>query len=95
MHASSSAGSLVNADILEQPCSRSFVLAVSVASGDVLFCFMPLLFSGLPKQTVGQWEHTLSEAVSTGATHISVYDLQVHMLVAFCVGWVVLPWCPK
>lgn len=33
--------------------------------------------SGLPKQTIEQWEHTLSEAVSTGAAHISVYDLQV------------------
>lgn len=36
-----------------------------------------MLVSGLPKQTVEQWEHTLSEAVSTGAAHISVYDLQV------------------
>lgn len=33
--------------------------------------------SGLPKQTVEQWEHTLVEAISTGAAHISVYDLQV------------------
>ncbi|CAN0353421.1 unnamed protein product, partial [Scytosiphon promiscuus] len=31
----------------------------------------------LPGQTVEQWEHTLSEAISTGAAHISVYDLQV------------------
>ncbi|CAM9542296.1 unnamed protein product [Scytosiphon promiscuus] len=35
------------------------------------------LMSGLPGQTVEQWEHTLSEAISTGAAHISVYDLQV------------------
>ncbi|CBJ30711.1 coproporphyrinogen III oxidase [Ectocarpus siliculosus] len=35
------------------------------------------LMSGLPKQTVEQWEHTLSEAIATGAAHISVYDLQV------------------
>ncbi|CAN0145574.1 unnamed protein product, partial [Ectocarpus fasciculatus] len=34
------------------------------------------LMSGLPKQTVDQWEHTLSEAIATGAAHISVYDLQ-------------------
>ena len=33
--------------------------------------------SGLPGQTMEQWEHTLSEAISTGAAHISVYDLQV------------------
>lgn len=36
--------------------------------------------SGLPKQTVEQWEHTLSEAIATGAVHISVYDLQVTSL---------------
>ncbi|CAM9264081.1 unnamed protein product, partial [Hapterophycus canaliculatus] len=35
------------------------------------------LMSGLPGQTVEQWEHTLSEAIATGAAHISVYDLQV------------------
>lgn len=33
--------------------------------------------SGLPKQTVEQWEGTLCEAIATGAAHISVYDLQV------------------
>ncbi|CAM9602863.1 unnamed protein product [Ectocarpus sp. 4 AP-2014] len=41
------------------------------------------LMSGLPKQTVEQWEHTLSEAIATGAAHISVYDLQVEAGTAF------------
>eukprot|EP00903_Cladosiphon_okamuranus_P015355 g14181.t1 len=76
-----------DADLLEA-CGRAHSLAdvyqaVEVLRKAGLDNFSIDLISGLPKQTVEQWEHTLSEAVSTGAAHISVYDLQVESGTSF------------
>ncbi|CAM9902587.1 unnamed protein product [Chrysoparadoxa australica] len=41
------------------------------------------LIGGLPGQGLEQWDHSLGEAVQTGAAHVSVYDLQVEPGTAF------------
>ena len=41
------------------------------------------LISSLPNVSIGQWEETLRTAVSTGCTHISIYDLQIEEKTAF------------
>eukprot|EP00752_Nemacystus_decipiens_P017486 g15677.t1 len=73
---------------LLKACGRAHSLtdvyqAVEVLRKAGMHNFSIDLMSGLPKQTVEQWEHTLSEAVSTGAAHISVYDLQVESGTSF------------
>jgi oxygen-independent coproporphyrinogen-3 oxidase len=35
------------------------------------------LIAGLPHQTAESWEYSLSEAIATGASHVSVYMLEV------------------
>lgn len=39
------------------------------------------LISGLPHLTPAAWEHSLKEAIAAQPDHISVYDLQVPLLV--------------
>ena len=41
------------------------------------------LISGLPHQTMEDWEEALTEAIALGPTHISVYDLIVEPQTAF------------
>ncbi|CAM9168800.1 unnamed protein product, partial [Sphacelaria rigidula] len=73
---------------LLQSCGRAHSLqdvydAVGVIRKAGVKNFSIDLMSGLPSQTIAQWEHTLHEAVATGAAHISVYDLQVEAATAF------------
>ncbi|MBD2137596.1 coproporphyrinogen III oxidase [Anabaena sp. FACHB-1237] len=35
------------------------------------------LISGLPHQTLSQWQHSLNQAISAKPTHISIYDLTI------------------
>src|SRR4029077_17960966 len=35
------------------------------------------LIAGLPHQTAGSWEYSLSETIATGVPHVSVYMLEV------------------
>ncbi|MBD1893648.1 radical SAM family heme chaperone HemW [Coleofasciculus sp. FACHB-129] len=41
------------------------------------------LISGLPHQTLEQWQESLETAVAIAPTHISIYDLQVEAVTAF------------
>lgn len=41
------------------------------------------LISGLPHQTLEQWQETLEAAVAIAPTHISVYDLTIESVTAF------------
>jgi len=41
------------------------------------------LISGLPHQTIAQWQESLEKAVAIGPTHISTYDLVVEPVTAF------------
>lgn len=41
------------------------------------------LISGLPHQTLEQWQETLAAAVAIAPTHISVYDLTIESVTAF------------
>jgi oxygen-independent coproporphyrinogen-3 oxidase len=41
------------------------------------------LISGLPHQTLEQWQESLEAAVAIAPTHISIYDLQVEAVTAF------------
>lgn len=41
------------------------------------------LISGLPHQSLGQWQDSLDKAVALGSTHISIYDLTIEPGTAF------------
>lgn len=63
-------------------CGRTHRVAdVEQAIADLKFVAMPVwsldLISGLPHQTLKQWEQTLQQAIAHAPQHISVYDLTV------------------
>jgi putative oxygen-independent coproporphyrinogen III oxidase len=75
-------------DELLQLCGRSHSTADILAAIDLIRQvdlpeFSIDLISGLPKQTIQQWEETLLKAVAIAPTHISVYDLIIEDGTAF------------
>ncbi len=41
------------------------------------------LISGLPTQSIDQWQESLTQAIAIGPTHLSVYDLTIEPMTAF------------
>lgn len=75
-------------DELLQVCGRSHTTADILAAIDLISQvaipeFSIDLISGLPKQTIAQWQESLETAVAIGPTHISVYDLIIEDGTAF------------
>ncbi|MBE9228109.1 coproporphyrinogen III oxidase [Phormidium sp. LEGE 05292] len=75
-------------DELLQVCGRSHTTADILAAIDLIRQvdipeFSIDLISGLPKQTIEQWEESLRKAVELNPTHISVYDLIIEDGTAF------------
>lgn len=75
-------------DELLQVCGRSHTTADIFAAIDLIRQvdlpeFSIDLISGLPKQTIEQWQESLEEAVAIAPTHISVYDLIIEDGTAF------------
>ncbi|MFB2835593.1 radical SAM family heme chaperone HemW [Floridanema evergladense] len=75
-------------DELLQVCGRSHTVADILAAIDLIRQIDPPefsidLISGLPKQTIAQWEESLRKAVAIAPTHISVYDLIIEDGTAF------------
>lgn len=75
-------------DELLQVCGRSHTTADILAAIDLIRQveipeFSIDLISGLPKQTIEQWEESLRKAVAIDPTHISVYDLIIEDGTAF------------
>ncbi|OKH38192.1 coproporphyrinogen III oxidase [[Phormidium ambiguum] IAM M-71] len=75
-------------DELLQVCGRSHTTADILAAIDLIRQvaipeFSIDLISGLPKQTIAQWQETLEKAVVINPTHISVYDLIIEDGTAF------------
>lgn len=75
-------------DELLQVCGRSHTTADILAAIDLIRQINPPefsidLISGLPKQTIEQWQETLEKAVAIAPTHISVYDLIIEDGTAF------------
>ena len=75
-------------DELLQVCGRSHTTADILAAIDLIRQvdipeFSIDLISGLPKQTIGQWEESLGKAIAIAPTHISVYDLIIEDGTAF------------
>ena len=72
---------------LLQVCGRSHTVAdiwaaVEMIRGGVTNFSLDLI-SGLPHQTLEQWQATLDAAVAIAPTHISIYDLQIEPVTAF------------
>lgn len=75
-------------DELLQVCGRSHTTADILAAIDLIRQvaipeFSIDLISGLPKQTIAQWQESLEKAVAIKPTHISVYDLIIEDGTAF------------
>ncbi|WP_293127970.1 radical SAM family heme chaperone HemW [Microcoleus sp. bin38.metabat.b11b12b14.051] len=75
-------------DELLQACGRSHSVAeifeaVEIVRSAGIVNFSLDLISGLPHQTLAQWETSLTSAVEIGPTHLSSYDLIVERLTAF------------
>jgi oxygen-independent coproporphyrinogen-3 oxidase len=75
-------------DELLQLCGRSHITADILAAIDLIHQvdipeFSIDLISGLPKQTIQQWQESLLKAVAIAPTHISVYDLIIEDGTAF------------
>jgi len=75
-------------DELLQVCGRSHNTTDILAAIDLIRQidipeFSIDLISGLPKQTIEQWEESLAKAIAIGPTHISVYDLIIEDGTAF------------
>jgi len=75
-------------DELLQVCGRSHTTADILAAIDLIRQvaipeFSIDLISGLPKQTIDQWQESLEKAVKINPTHISVYDLIIEDGTAF------------
>ncbi|XWK87614.1 MAG: radical SAM family heme chaperone HemW [Phormidium sp.] len=75
-------------DELLQVCGRSHTTADIFAAIDLIRQINPPelsidLISGLPKQTIAQWQESLEKAVAIAPSHISVYDLIIEDGTAF------------
>ncbi|MEG3850247.1 radical SAM family heme chaperone HemW [Microcoleus sp. herbarium19] len=75
-------------DELLQACGRSHSVAeifeaVEIVRSAGIVNFSLDLISGLPHQTLEQWEFSLKSAVEIAPAHLSVYDLIVEPLTAF------------
>jgi putative oxygen-independent coproporphyrinogen III oxidase len=75
-------------DELLQACGRSHSVAeileaVEIVRSAGIVNFSLDLISGLPHQTLEQWEASLKSAVAISPTHLSSYDLIVEPLTAF------------
>ncbi|MGA9378317.1 MAG: radical SAM family heme chaperone HemW [Phormidium sp.] len=75
-------------DELLQVCGRSHTTTDILAAIDLIHQLNPTefsldLISGLPKQTIEQWQESLEQAVDINPTHISVYDLIIEDGTAF------------
>ncbi|MEG4317661.1 MULTISPECIES: radical SAM family heme chaperone HemW [unclassified Microcoleus] len=75
-------------DELLQACGRSHSVAeifeaVEIVRSAGIVNFSLDLISGLPHQTLAQWEASLKSAVEISPTHLSSYDLIVEPLTAF------------
>ena len=75
-------------DELLQACGRSHSVAeifeaVEIVRSAGIANFSLDLISGLPHQTLEQWEYSLKSAVEIGPTHLSSYDLVVEQGTAF------------
>ena len=75
-------------DELLQACGRSHSVAeifeaVEIVRSAGIVNFSLDLISGLPHQTLAQWESSLKSAVEIGPTHLSSYDLIVEQGTAF------------
>lgn len=75
-------------DQLLQLCGRSHTVAEVFGAIDLihqvdLSNFSIDLISGLPHQTLEQWQESLSQAIKISPTHISHYDLIVEPVTAF------------
>lgn len=73
---------------LLQVCGRSHsvpdIFAAVELIGKVDFAHFSLdLISGLPHQTLEQWQQSLEMAVAIASNHISIYDLQIEPVTAF------------
>lgn len=73
---------------LLEVCGRSHTVSDIFASVELIrqvgFADFSLdLISGLPHQTIDQWQESLFKAVAIAPTHISIYDLQVEPVTAF------------
>ena len=68
-------------------CGRSHTVADIWAAVEMIRVgvtnFSLDLISGLPHQTLEQWQATLDAAVALAPTHISIYDLQIEPVTAF------------
>jgi len=75
-------------DELLQVCGRSHTVTDILAAIDLIQqidipSFSLDLISGLPKQTIQQWQDSLEKAIKIAPTHISVYDLIIEPGTAF------------
>ncbi len=75
-------------DELLQACGRSHSVAeifeaVEIVRSAGIVNFSVDLISGLPHQTLEQWEYSLKSAVEIAPTHLSIYDLIVEQGTAF------------
>ena len=75
-------------DELLQACGRSHSVAeifeaVEIVRSAGIVNFSLDLISGLPHQTLEQWEYSLKSAVEICPTHLSIYDLVVEQGTAF------------
>lgn len=73
---------------LLQVCGRSHSVtdiwqAVDIIRQVGLTSFSLDLISGLPHQTIEQWQESLSKAVEIAPNHISIYDLTIEPVTAF------------
>ena len=73
---------------LLQVCGRSHTIqdiwaAIEMIRGVEVTNFSLDLISGLPHQTLSQWQATLKAAVAIAPTHISIYDLTIEPGTAF------------
>ena len=83
-----SLGSQAFQDELLQACGRSHSVAdifesVEIVRSAGIVNFSLDLISGLPHQTLAQWEASLNSAVTICPTHLSSYDLIVEPVTAF------------
>ncbi len=83
-----SLGSQAFQDELLQACGRSHSVAdifesVEIVRSAGIVNFSLDLISGLPHQTLAQWEASLESAVKISPTHLSSYDLVVEPVTAF------------
>ncbi len=62
---------------------RDIELAIALLKQEGVYNFSLDLISGLPHQTMAQWQESLERAITLQPTHISVYDLTIEPITAF------------